>query len=216
MTAQNVTKYAVATIADVLSQFGIPTTALTQIYQDVLKQRNSEALEILLSEIRQGNFNRVDQQDLISIMARYQRDAMEGVAKVNLRLLARMIKGMAEKGELKAPSFLRHANSLSSLTEKEIRILSVMVRFKDYQPENKDSAANVFDKRHEALLAVSQQAEGHMQALMRTGLVNMVTDKIDYNLPTTNNYRITKLMEEVLSYIPNLTQTDNVNSVTVI
>lgn len=123
-----VQKYAVAGVADVLSCFGIPTAIASQLYQDILEKRNAEALEILRSEIRQGNFENINQHDAISIIARFQRDAMEGVARNNLRLMAKVINGMAEKKELTAPSFLKYANVLASLTEDEITVLGIMAK----------------------------------------------------------------------------------------
>lgn len=193
--------YGPLVLGDILSCFGIPTATVFGVYQDILDKRAKLGLEILLSEIRQGDFSNLDQDDVVSVIARYQRDAVEGIARNNLHLLARMIRGMADKKELQAASFSRYANILSSLTEKEMRVLSVMAQYRDYSPPDGGGFFEINDERHKALLTITTQAEGHMQALMRTGLVNMVTNKIDYNLASTNNYQLTNLMDEILSYI---------------
>jgi hypothetical protein len=208
MTSNALQKYASAGIHDVLSCLGIPAATATQIYQDILAKRSEEALEILFSEVRQGNFSGLDQNDVVSIIARFQRDAMEGIAKNNLRLMARLIKGMAGKQELTAPSFSRYANILASLTHKEMRILAVLVRFdrNTRQPafplhhQEQQTFNKHFAERHYALLEVTQQAEGHLQALMRTGLVNM---HITQAGQPTQKYEITKLMDEILEYTKN-------------
>lgn len=205
MNNPTIKKYAIPALSDVLSCFGVPTSTAMQMYEDMLAKRAEEATEILLSEVRQGRFDGVDQNEAVSIIARYQRDAMEGVVKNNLRLMARMIKGMAEKKELNAPSFSRYANILASLTDKEMRILAVMVRFdrntrKPEFPLHRQAQAT-FDKhfaeRHWALTEVTQQAEGHLQALMRTGLVNMHISQMGQ---PTQKYELTKLMDEILQY----------------
>ena len=106
MNIKTVKKYAIVGLADVLSHFGVPTSTAMQIYEDILAKRAAEANEILLSEIRQGHFGNIDQNEAVSIIARFQRDAMEGVAKNNLRLMARVINGMAEKTNSKLRHFL--------------------------------------------------------------------------------------------------------------
>lgn len=201
---------AIELLGDALSAKAVAVSggvsgAVSMGINKMLSKRHKLLQEVVRSEIRQGNFDRVDEDELISIFFRLIRDAEEGVARNNLRLMARVINGMAEKKKLEAPSFLRFANILAVLTDKEIRILSVMIMYKCYAPPNGGGFSYTNDdERHEALLAVTQQAEGHMQALMRTGLVYMVTDRIDYNLKSTNNYRITKLMGEILEYLPDI------------
>lgn len=193
-----IAKYTVSGISDVLSCFGIPSGTAINIYNEILSTRAEEAFEILMSEIRQGNFENIDQNEVVSVIARYQRDAMEGVARENLRLLARVINGMAEKHKLSAPSFLRYANILASLTEKEIRVLAVMTRFRDADMQT------LGGERHDALMEITQQAEGHLQALLRTGLVNMRMHTARDLSDRTHKYHLTKLMDEILEYIPYL------------
>lgn len=204
MNNASIKKYATPVISDVLSCFGVPTSTAMQIYEDMLAKRTEEANEILLSEIRQGRFDGVNQNEAVSIIARYQRDAMEGVAKNNLRLMARMIKGMSEKQELSAPSFSRYANILASLTDKEIRILAVMAQFSDEVASNWGDVVKVRlvkDKRHNDLVKITKQAEGHLQAMMRTGLVNLKLDNISDLDDSTRKYDLTKLMDEILRYV---------------
>lgn len=188
-------KYTVAGIADVLGCFGVPTGTAIQIYQDILDKRAQDAMEILFSEIRQGDFSDVDQNDAVSIIARFQRDAMEGVAKNNLRLMARVINGMAEKKVLKAPSFLKYANIIASLTEDEIMVLGTMIQMRRHDP-------NIDPNRLKGKLHTKgiQNYEFIQQALMRTGLVTFdVSAKSTVNI---NPYPLSPLMDEILQYIP--------------
>lgn len=186
-------------IDDCLSVKGVPMATAGAVLSRVMGKRHQVLREVIASEFRQGNFDHADEDEFVSICYRLIRDAEEGLAKNNLRLLARVINGMAEKNELKAPSFLRYATILSSLTDKEVRILAVMVQYKDYihQPKTED-------QRHAALQTVTKQAEGHLQALMRTGLVNMRMHTIQDISDGTHKYALTKLMDEILMYIKDI------------
>lgn len=232
MSNQNsIKKYTVAGIADVLSCFGIPTGTAMEIYNDILDKRSKDAMEILLSEFRQGNFENIDENEIISIIARFQRDAMEGVAKNNLRLMAQVINGMAEKKNLKAPSFLRFANIVASLTEDEIHVLSIMC-------EEACKLQNTLDGMKSQPLLINnpgktklekeiQNYEIIQQSLLRTGLLkmNVITESnnITQSNPPNNiaggtrknldfktesksitEYKITPLMLEVLEYVPEI------------
>ena len=230
MTKQNaVQKYSVAAIADILSHFGIPTATAMQIYSDVLEKRASEALEILLLEVRQGNFKNVDKNDVISVLARFQRDAMEGVARNNLLLMARVINGMADKQELKAPIFLRYANILASLSKEEIIVLGIMARYKS-RPELKNMPSageygmEYKDPEKDELKAKLPNYPAIQQALTRTGLVFFTVNSQaaeDFKLDGGNfsdtsgtltmpinskiDYQLTPLMDEILKYTDFLT-----------
>ena len=103
---------AFALLNDCLSIYSIPTGTVNAALSKMMTSRYDMLREIILSEIRQGNFENVNQDDLVSVFFRIIRDAQEGVARTNLCLLAKVINGMAEKDELKAPNFLKYANIL--------------------------------------------------------------------------------------------------------
>lgn len=202
-----------AAIQDVLSRFGIPTNLISQIYQEVLDNRAKDALDILLCEIRQGSFQNVHQHDLISILARYQRDAMEGVARNNLELLAKTIKGMADHRELVAPNFLKYANILSTLSKDEIYVLATMVKS---AKEQHTSLAHIFDdtetpatitsynKMDPGKSILNEKYNHIQQALVRTGLVQMHSvGMTSYDNDSTMRYNLTPLMEEIIKYTDN-------------
>lgn len=97
---------AIAIAKDILTVgVPVPTNTLTLIYKQIQKKRMTKARDILLAEIRGGNFTNLDKDEFVSIIARYARDAMEGVARNNLKLLAKVIKGMSLKNKLKSFNF---------------------------------------------------------------------------------------------------------------
>jgi hypothetical protein len=186
--------------------------------------------DVILSEIRQGNLGRVDDDELISIFFRLIRDAEEGVARNNLRLMARVINGMAEKQKLKAPNFLRYASILSSLSEDEITVLGIMAKdvakeVRTYTGEMvKRDPVEVKDPGLSELKKSGLEYRSIQQALLRTSLVAMETvsetkqtkkpdvgrnmmytsaqedSGFDIDTKTTQSFRLTSLMVEILKY----------------
>lgn len=201
MSANSIQKYGPVALLDVLSSIGIPTATASQIYQDYLNKKVAEGVEILLSEIRQGDFSGIDKSEMISIIARYQRDAMEGVARNNLRLLARVISGMAKKNELHAPSFLKYANILSGLTEEEIVVLGTMVEVRKIDPHINPNILRGHLSRKGII-----NYEHIQQALMRTGLI--IFDVDAKSTTNINPYPLSPLVDEILQYAEFLIKKD--------
>ncbi len=233
MTGKDIANYAVAGVLDVLSVFGVPTAVAGQLYQDVLAKRAKDGMEVLLLEVRGGNFQNIDQNEAVSIIARYQRDAMEGVAKNNLRLMARVINGMAAKNELKASTFLKYANILASLTEDEITVLGIMLKYATtphhkgmFSPDPAKHPLENSDPEKDELRDTVKNYAAVQQALVRTGLVyfsvnaeagnDFVLDGGTFSDPNSGGlqmainskvqYQITPLAREIYEYADQITQ----------
>ena len=197
-------KTVMAGLTDVLGLFGMPTATAEAIYAQMIEKRKSEGLEILFSELRRGNLKAVNQHELISVIARFQRDAIEGVAKQNLYLLAQVIRGMSCKQKLTAPSFSKYADALSSLTEDEITVLGYMAKKEGfYASYNKSWPVGL----------TGDQTDMILQALLRTGLVyfeqgvDAKYESLDRGAaPEVHtdywiNYSFTPFMKEILKYV---------------
>lgn len=209
---QALVKISTSLISDILSCFGIPTAMAQSVYDEVMERRKKEAMEILLSEIRQGQFQNVDGHEAISVVERYLRAAVEGTAKQNLRLLAQVIRGMANNKILKAPSFIKYAGILGTLTEDEIRLLGIMIGEEESCYESCKKAI------HQHFSA--ENAKRILQSLLRTGLVcftqgleseykeRQPDEERDKTSDTIRwiendfwtNYELTSLMQEIVEY----------------
>lgn len=86
---------------------------------------------VIEKELRQGDFSRVDKDDLIAIHFRLCHAAIEGTAKNNLRLMARLICGLNEKNKLTASTFQKYSKILADLSNEEINLLAVLAVHKD-------------------------------------------------------------------------------------
>ena len=108
------------------------------------KKKITMLREVILSEIRQGDFSNVDSDDLVGISYRLQKDAMEGIAKNNLRLLCAMIAGLHNNNKLTAQNFLKFAQILEGLTEEEIKVIAYdLWPILNPQPKHSDETSGV-------------------------------------------------------------------------
>lgn len=125
----------IAICDDVIGFYGIPTNTIKSFFE----KRKELLRNVILSEIRQGDFSRVNEDDMIAICFRLLRDAMEGVAKNNLRLMARLICGLDKKQQLTATKFQYYSDALASLNEEEISFLaSLYIELKNNSLEEKE------------------------------------------------------------------------------
>lgn len=158
---------------DVLSLCGIPTSTAEAIYDSILQKRSEDALNMLFCKIRQGNFNNIDQNEFVSIIARYQRDAVEGIAKNNLRLMARLICGLNEKGQLTAPNFQKYAKILADLSLDEIDILGRLAKYKDDEYAVDQVLIELLGKKNGCDMDKFRSILATLNALTRTGFVGL-------------------------------------------
>lgn len=114
--------------------------SLKWAYHQLHEKRINDASEILLEEIRKGHSSILEADDVYSFVAiteRYFRAAQEGAARLNLRLMAKVIANQKLNGNLSADEFLYHADILASLRVNEIILLGKFhVRYKEAQAEN--------------------------------------------------------------------------------
>lgn len=96
-----------------------------------LAKRADAAREILFDELRSGDIapeQVAAEDDGVAVVHGFVRAAWEGKARVNLRLLAKAIKGQLQLGNLVADDFFLHADALASLSRDEIILLATMLR----------------------------------------------------------------------------------------
>jgi hypothetical protein len=106
------------------------TGALSAPLGRVLGWRLEEAEEILDSELRQikGRLTRVGEvEEAAGMVLRYIRAAEEGASQINLRIMAKVIRGLAARSRPKAADFLRYAEAVASLTVEEICIIACLL-----------------------------------------------------------------------------------------
>lgn len=100
------------------------------VAQRILRRRTEAARDILLDELRRGekDLSAPEVDEVVAVLLRYGRAAQEGAARLNLRLMAKVIVGQAWLGSLYADEFLRHAEMLASLRREEVIYLGALHR----------------------------------------------------------------------------------------
>lgn len=96
----------------------------------VLGWRLEEAEEILGSELRlvKRRLSRVGEvEEAAGMVIRYIRAAQEGTLQINLRIMAKVIRGLAAKSRPQAADFLRFADAVASLTVDEICVINSLL-----------------------------------------------------------------------------------------
>jgi hypothetical protein len=136
----DMTKISASAILDILSFFGIPTSSIQELWNAHCERKLAESRDILFDEINQGNFNNIANDDKISLIHRYTLAAMNGTARLNLRLLAKAINSITKGEQLPSPiyanEFNRYAQILETLSDDEIHLLANMYQYKKDAPQS--------------------------------------------------------------------------------
>ncbi len=123
-----------AVIGDLVSATGAVIGGLagasgSEMLQRLMAKRLQAAREIFLDEMKRGG-NRLEPEpdEVLAVVYRYMRAAQEGTARLNLRLMAKVVQGLAHTGSLVADKFLCHAERVASLRREEIVLLATIHR----------------------------------------------------------------------------------------
>jgi hypothetical protein len=121
-----------AFVSDSFGLLGIPGGSVSEaLVVRYFRRRTEMARDILFEELRHANISdaqAASEDDGIAVIVRYLRAAREGVARLNLRLLAKAIAGKLQSGRLVADEFLQYAEALASLSRGEIMVIGTMYR----------------------------------------------------------------------------------------
>ena len=120
-----------AAVKEVLNLTKLPGGNLLGVaIEQLFRHRAEVARDILLDELRGADktLAAAEIEEAAAIFYRYMRAAQEGGARLNLRLMAKVIAGQAHRGNLLADEFLYYADMLASLRREEILVLGTLYR----------------------------------------------------------------------------------------
>lgn len=125
---------AISIASDIVSLFHFPLTATYQaLFKEHLQKKAEQARDILIEEISDSDFSKIDEDDWLSVMHRYLLAASNGKARFNLRILAQLIRGLLNNQNLSFPlyasEFNRYSKILEGLSYEEIQILATLSKF---------------------------------------------------------------------------------------
>jgi hypothetical protein len=205
----NLPSHLGALASDFLSGFFVPGASfLGSALQSLIQRRLAGAQDILLEELRRGdrtlplNISEID--EAVAMMFRYARAAQEGTARLNLRLMAKVIAGQAHLGNLIADEFRRYADVLASLTREEIILIATLHRHwisadvQQAEEERREGIAHQATVRDlvPTLFRNEEELKLVASASMRTGLV------ISVPVWDETIYTTTSLMDKLERFAP--------------
>jgi hypothetical protein len=145
-------------------------------------RRLRQAQELLIEELRKGDrhlYEVGEQDEAAAMLFRYLGAAQEGTARLNLRIMAKIMRGLAAERPLSADRFLYYADMIAALRSEEVRALAVL--YKHTQARPADEPGHFLERgvawKHalEELVPSAFDSPDHLeatfQAASRTGLV---------------------------------------------
>jgi len=186
---------------------GLPLgSTLAESVHRLIDGRHRQAKDVLVEELRQGRAfveTIAEVDELAAIFLKYIRAAEEGTARLNLRLMAMTIRGMAHKRTLAASRFLYYAGFLATLTREEVIAIATLYKNEALEPDRiSDSEARgparvrTRDEFVPAVFPTERHLNSTFQAATRTGLV------VGASGWGRLEYETTPLMEEVAALAP--------------
>jgi hypothetical protein len=179
-----------AVAGDVMGAYGIPgagTAGATGMaaWRKLTSRRVDRARAILVEELSRGSKSLYDipEDELAAASFRYMRAAIEGTARLNLRLLASTVAGQVRDGELYADDFLRWADLIAGLRREEIIVLATFYRewtSFDGPGVNKLGAWPIAQQTLNRNNGIDKAtSDAYATACLRTGLLRMVAGMLD-------------------------------------
>ena len=137
MKKKEVTKYgdlATSILGDVISiTTGLPTGTLSAVFKKLIERKIKDGSAILHEEIEKkdiisfGDFN---EDEVVQIFYRYFISARDNRARLNMRLMAKVISGQISKNLISAEKFDAFSSMIESLSRDEIIAISHLYKCK--------------------------------------------------------------------------------------
>jgi enolase len=185
--------------------------AIKKAFEKYINGKNQILRDVIFTEMREGIFDNVEEEEMIGIIYRVQREAMEGSAKQNLYLMARLVCGLSEKKALTVSNFSKFANVLSGLTEDEIVLLAEII--KEYRNQGKKDVVMALDTAAFNLCKQANKDNEHsvysakynpmLTALTRTGLILIRGGLADGSYHFYGTFCMSNYLIELIDYVKN-------------
>jgi hypothetical protein len=108
----------------------------------------------------------------LRMILRYQRAARDGVATKNLKLLAKIIRGSIEAGDMNADRCIYLLNIISEMTEEEIKLVCKLYKA-SLAKEKDEQISSIFlaENMEELNITNIQILDAMFTRITRTGLI---------------------------------------------
>ncbi len=161
---------------------------------ELMKKRAEDAREIALDELRRGAVTlreAGEPEEVVAVLHRYLREAREGRARLNLRLMAKIMAGQAYRGNLVADEFLYYADLVASLRREEVMLVAAVLK---HDGDMSRIAAELVPQP----FASSSDLNAASAAVTRTGLIYNDNEGLS---TTANRYRPSPLLKRLAQLV---------------
>ncbi len=202
MTSKNLVQITETMFADVLAALGLPSSSFSALFGGFLRGKIDESFGILLEELRAGNMSELhvaSENETVAVCYRYLLAARDGAARRNLRLLAKVMVGLAQRDRLYSDEFNKYAGVLENLTREQIIYLG---RYYALYQEEKRKADDEGKAREAAKDRLVDELIPH-QFPSEQHLEYLVSQAVGLGLLLTSSawgtlvYRFSPLMDEI-------------------
>jgi hypothetical protein len=122
--------------ADILSAADFGATNFianigNNLLTNIFNERAERARKIALEEMRlcqRSTFDLTSADQFVAVVYRYERAALEGTSLLNLKILAKIMRGQATEGAIFASEFNEFSEVVASLKTKEVVYLGTLIR----------------------------------------------------------------------------------------
>ena len=193
-------------LGDLAAAFGIPAGTATSLIREYLNRKAEIGRDILLDQLRKEEIDELhaaSEEESIAIIYRYGMAVRDGAARRNLRLLARVIAGLARRDQLFADVFNKYAEMLARLSRDEILVIGTLHRYRTDEERRRGQQISThqwWPKAINKLVPSQFPSEEYVVAIccsaLRSGLI--LTPK---DFDSSGEYATSPIMDEVAELV---------------
>ena len=149
---------ALSLVADALTlaHHGVPLSTLGSAIRSHIARKSAESRDVLIEEMRHGRVDALhvaSEDEAAAVIYRYILAARDGAAHRNLRLLAKVMVGLAQRDRLFADEFNKYADLCSRHTRDQIFVIGRVARHYRDLGRDPDTFAKAMASSAEAFVA---------------------------------------------------------------
>lgn len=168
MSENMLTTLATGVISDIPLCGGSIAGAITAFQTRQVENARS----IILEEIKDGDFSNVDQDTLLTCLELFLSATLQGKAKLNLRLMAKLMNGLNAQKELYTEEFNRYAGILANLNRQQIIVITELYKVeKKIDPEKEGALPKLEENLVPHLFETKEEIQAILASTQMSGLV---------------------------------------------
>ncbi|MGE5548413.1 MAG: hypothetical protein ACM33T_16025 [Solirubrobacterales bacterium] len=168
-----------------------------------LRKRMEDARDVLLDEFETARIHRIEftsQDELGGVLFRYFNAIRDNAARLNMRLMAKVMVSQAHRGELFADPFSQYAAALACLTRDEVIVLAALMEiWSDFVAKGGGSDRDIHRELNGKLVPTVFPTVKHVSAALASASKSGLLFRFESPFGNVGFYP-SPLLEEVVLY----------------